>query len=75
MPRILDRYILREVTLTWLAVTGVLLIILVTNQMARVLERAAEHRFPREVVLALIGFSSLENLTEIVVAISVRPVP
>ena len=37
VPRILDRYILREVTLTWLAVTGVLLIILVTNQMARVL--------------------------------------
>jgi lipopolysaccharide export system permease protein len=66
VPRILDRYILREVTLTWFAVTGVLLIILVTNQMAQVLSRAAEHRFPREVVLALIGFSSLENLTVLV---------
>ena len=66
MFRILDRYILREVTLTWLAVTGVLLVILVTNQLARVLERAAESRFPREVVLALIGFTSLENLTVLI---------
>lgn len=64
--RILDRYILREVTLTWLAVTGVLLVILVTNQLARVLERAAESRFSREVILALIGFSSLENLTVLI---------
>ncbi len=66
MFRILDRYILREVTLAWLAVTGVLLVILVTNQLARALERAAESRFPREVVLALIGFTSLENLTVLI---------
>jgi lipopolysaccharide export system permease protein len=64
--RILDRYILREVTLTWLAVTGVLLVILVSNQLARVLERAAESRFPREVVLMLIGFTSLQNLTVLI---------
>ncbi|HJS22596.1 MAG TPA: LPS export ABC transporter permease LptF [Steroidobacteraceae bacterium] len=63
MFRILDRYILREVTLSWLAVTGVLLVILLSNQLARVLERAAENRFPRDVVLALIGYTSLENLT------------
>ena len=66
MFRILDRYILREVTLSWLAVTGVLLVILVSNQLARVLERAAESRFPRDVVLALIGFTSLQNLTVLV---------
>jgi lipopolysaccharide export system permease protein len=64
--RIIDRYILREVTLTWMAFTCVLLVILVTNQLARVLERAAEHQFPREVVFALIGFSSLENLTVLI---------
>jgi lipopolysaccharide export system permease protein len=64
--RILDRYILREVTLTWLAVTGVLLVILVSNQLARVLERAAESRFPREIVLTLIGFTSLQNLTVLI---------
>jgi hypothetical protein len=40
--RILDRYILREVLVSWHAVTGVLLAILITNRLARVLERAAE---------------------------------
>jgi lipopolysaccharide export system permease protein len=64
--RIIDRYILREVALTWVGVTGVLLVILVTNQLARVLERAAEQQFPREVVLYLIGFSSLQNLTVLI---------
>lgn len=66
MIRLLDRYILREVALTWVGVTGVLLVILVTNQLARVLERAAEQQFPREVVLSLIGFSSLQNLTVLI---------
>lgn len=66
MIRIVDRYLLREVTLTWAGVTGVLLVILVTNQLARVLERAADQQFPREVVLALIGFSSLQNLTVLI---------
>ena len=33
----LDRYLLREVTLTSVAVTGVLLVILLSSQLARVL--------------------------------------
>lgn len=66
MIRILDRYILREVALTWTGVTGVLLVILVTNQLARVLERAADKQFPREVVFTLIGFSTLENLAVLI---------
>ncbi len=66
MIRILDRYLLREVTLTWAGVTGVLLVILVTDQLARVLERAADQQFPRDVVLALIGFSTLQNLTVLI---------
>jgi len=37
----LDRYLLREVVLTFVAVTGVLLVILVSNQFARVLGQAA----------------------------------
>jgi lipopolysaccharide export system permease protein len=64
--RILDRYILREVSLAWIGVTGVLLVILVTNQLAQVLSRAAENQYPREVVLALIGFSSLEHMTVLI---------
>jgi lipopolysaccharide export system permease protein len=61
--RILDRYILREVVLTWLAVTGVLLVILLTNQLARVLQRAAENQYPQSVVLELIWLGALQNLT------------
>jgi lipopolysaccharide export system permease protein len=61
--RILDRYILREVVVSWLAVTGVLLAILLTNQVARVLERAAESQYPRGVVLELILLGALQNLT------------
>jgi len=64
--RILDRYILREVVVSWLAVTGVLLAILLTNQVARVLERAAESQYPRGVVLELIFLGALQNLTLVV---------
>ena len=48
--------------LSWLAVTGVLLIILLTHQLARVLERAAENQYPQSVVLELIWLSALQNL-------------
>jgi lipopolysaccharide export system permease protein len=64
--RILDRYILREVAVSWLAVTGVLLAILLTNQVARVLERAAESQYPRGVVLELILLGAVQNLALIV---------
>jgi lipopolysaccharide export system permease protein len=60
--RILDRYILREVVVSWLAVTGVLLAILLTDQVARVLERAAESQFPRGVVLELIVLGAVQNV-------------
>ena len=60
--RRLDRYILQEVVLAWLAVTSVLLIILLTNQVAAVLERAADNQYPRAAVLTLIGLSTLQNL-------------
>ena len=66
MLRILDRYILREVVVSWLAVTGVLLAILLTNQVARVLERAAESQYPRGVVFELILLGAVQNLTMVV---------
>jgi len=62
LGRILDRYILREIISSWLLVTGVLLAILLTNQLARVLQRAADNQYPREVVLQLIGLGVLGNL-------------
>jgi lipopolysaccharide export system permease protein len=64
--RILDRYILREVVVSWLAVTGVLLALLITNQVARVLERAAESQYPRGVVLELILLSVVQNLSLVI---------
>ena len=64
--RILNRYIFREVFSSWLAVTGVLLIVLLTNQVARVLSRAAEAQFPRDVILQLVGLGVLQNLTVLV---------
>ena len=42
----LDRYLLREVTWTFVAVTGVLLVVLMSNQFARVLGQAAQNDFP-----------------------------
>jgi lipopolysaccharide export system permease protein len=64
--RTLDRYLLKEVAETWLAVTGVLLVILLSNQLARVLSQAAANDFPRAVVFSLLGLTSAGYLTVIV---------
>jgi len=64
--RTLDRYVFREVALSWAAVTGVLLVILVGNQLAQVLGQAAERGYPREVIFGLIGLTSIQNLTVLV---------
>lgn len=64
--RILDRYIFREVTLTWIAVTLVLLVILLSNQLARVLSQAAANDFTAEVVVSLIVLTSAGHLSVIV---------
>src|ERR1044072_7455839 len=64
--RTLDRYIFREVAVTCVAVTVVLLVILLSNQLARVLSQAAANDFPRSVVFSLIGLTSAGYLTVIV---------
>lgn len=63
MAAIASRYILREAAQTWLAVTGVLLLILVTNQFAKVLGDAASNKVPREALLLVMGLTSLQYLT------------
>ena len=62
----LDRYLLREVTWTFIAVTGVLLVVLMSNQFARVLGQAAQNDFPGVVVATLIGLTTLQYLTVLV---------
>ncbi len=64
--RILDRYILREVALTWLGVTVVLLLILLTNQFARVLGDVAKGKLPKYAALDVIGLSAVQYLTILV---------
>jgi len=66
LGKILGRYILREVITTWIVVMGVLLIILLANQVAAVLERAAASQFPQGVVLELIYLGMLQYLSFLV---------
>jgi lipopolysaccharide export system permease protein len=62
LGKILGRYILREVITAWIVVMGVLLVILLANQVAAVLERAAASQFPQGVVLELIYLGMLQYL-------------
>lgn len=63
MGKILGRYVLREIVTAWLAVTAVLLVVLLANQVAFVLQRAAVNQYPQDVVLELIGLGALQNLS------------
>ena len=62
MTRIIDRYIIREVLKTAFGVTAILVLILVGNQLARVLGRAASDRLPKDAVLEFMGLSTLGYL-------------
>src|SRR6266403_489532 len=62
----MQRYVLREVVQTWLAVTGVLVAILVSNQLSRVLGQAADYQYGRRVVFDLIALGAIMNLSVIV---------
>jgi lipopolysaccharide export system permease protein len=64
--RIIERYIFREVLQAWVGVTLVLLIILLSNQLATVLARAASGGFSGNVVLVLLWLTSLEQMVVLV---------
>jgi lipopolysaccharide export system permease protein len=66
LGKILGRYILREVVTAWIVVMGVLLVILLANQVAAVLERAAASQFPQAVVFELIYLGMLQYLSILV---------
>jgi lipopolysaccharide export system permease protein len=63
LGNILGRYVLREVATAWLVVTGVLLLILLANEVVGVLERAAAYQYPQSIVLELIGLGALQYLS------------
>jgi lipopolysaccharide export system permease protein len=66
LGKILGRYILREVITAWIVVMGVLLVILLADQVAAVLERAAASQFPQGVVFELIYLGMLQYLSILV---------
>ncbi len=66
MTRILDRYIFREIATTWVGVTMVLLLILLTNQFARVLGDVAKGKLPKGAAIDVIGLSAMQYLTILV---------
>ncbi len=63
MAAIANRYVLRETAQTWIVVTAVLLLILLTNQFAQVLGDAASNRLPKEALFLVMGLTSLQYLT------------
>lgn len=63
---LIGRYVFRETLQTWLVVTLVLLVILVTNQFASVVGDAASNKLPRDAILELIGLTSIQYLTILV---------
>ncbi len=60
MIRIVDRYLAKETALTIAAVTGVLMLILLSNKFAGLLGDAAAGRLPRETVFTLLGLASIK---------------
>ena len=66
MRRILDRYIFREIAWTWLGVTMVLLLILLTNQFARILGDVAKGHLPKDAAFEVIGLSAAQYMTIII---------
>jgi lipopolysaccharide export system permease protein len=59
---IVDRYIVREVLLTLLAVTAILMLIVVSNRLTGYLTDAAEGALPGNVVFALLGLKAVGYL-------------
>ena len=66
MRRILDRYIFKEIATAWLGVTIVLLMILLTNQFARVLGDVAKGKLPKDAAFDIIGLSAVQYLTVLI---------
>lgn len=66
MQRLINRYLVREVLGTWLGVTAVLLVILVTTRFARFLGDAAAGKLPQDVVLILLGLTVLFYLVVLI---------
>lgn len=63
MLRIVDRYLVRELLVSFLASTLILLLISVGGTVAFLLDRIARGRIPAELLAALIGLRTIDALT------------
>ncbi|HET7650597.1 MAG TPA: LPS export ABC transporter permease LptF [Gammaproteobacteria bacterium] len=66
MIRIVDRYLTRETALTWAAVTGVLMLILMSNRFALLLGEAATGSLPRDTVFTLLALACVSYLIVVI---------
>ena len=64
--KILDRYLAREMLLTWGAVTLVLLVIMIGNVLARSLRKVTEGVITPDVLLTLVGIQSINLLVTLI---------
>lgn len=60
---LISRYVLREAAGSTLVVVAVLIVILMSNQFALILDEAASDLLPREAVFEVVGLTSFEYLT------------
>jgi len=59
MLSLIDRYLLREILLGWLAITLVLWLIMISHRMVGYLAQAATGELPGDVILVLLGVKTL----------------
>jgi len=64
--RILDRYLFKEMLVTWLAVLSVLLVIMVGNVLARSLSRVSDGAIAGELLLVFVGVKSIGLLVTLI---------
>ncbi len=62
----LDRYIFKEISLTWVAVTVVLLVIMVANVLARILSKVTDGTLPVDALFLLVGVKVINLLVTLI---------
>jgi lipopolysaccharide export system permease protein len=66
VPSIIDRYLIREIALTLLAVTLALLAMVLSHRLANYLSRAASGLLARDSILPLIGLQAIQFLVVLI---------
>ena len=64
--RTLDRYIFKEISVSWFAVTVVLLVIMVANVLARILSRVTDGSLPADALFLLVGVKVINLLVTLI---------